>query len=170
MLAELVAATESLKAAGQIAVGLIDLKTTTEVQAKAIELNQKILAAQNDLFAANAAQAALIERVRELEREVARMKHWDTQKQRYKLAAPFSGCMVYALQKSMSNGEPPHYLCAACYQNGKPSILQGKTVGAAGISLRNAFYQCATCKSEAITRWTNIPTPQYFEDIQSACT
>ena len=56
MLAEILAAANSLRTAGQIAAGLINLKTTIEVQAKAIELNQLILSAQTDLFAANAAQ------------------------------------------------------------------------------------------------------------------
>jgi hypothetical protein len=51
-----------------------------EVQSKAIELNQKIIDAQHQIFAANASQTTVVERARELEGQVARMKDWDTQK------------------------------------------------------------------------------------------
>src|SRR5438067_8029597 len=112
------AAVSSLKGASDIAKGLFSLHTMAEVQSKAIELNQAIIDAQHQIFAANAAQAQLVERVRELEDQIAAMKDWNAQKQRYKLAQPFSGCMVYALQKPMSEGEPPHYICAACFQKG----------------------------------------------------
>jgi hypothetical protein len=158
------AAVGSLKAAGDIAKGLISLKTTTEVQAKAIELNEKIIDAQHQIFAANAAQTTLLERVRELEVDLARINDWKTQKLRYKLAAPFIGCMVYALQKSMSDGEPAHYLCTACFQRGHRSILQGRETNGPGRS--TAVYYCFACKAEAKTQWGNVSPPQYFEDIK----
>lgn len=123
------AAVTSLRIAGDIAKGLVSLHTMAEVQSKAIELNQQIIDAQQQIFTANAAQTALVERVRDLEGQIARMEDWDAQKQRYKLAAPFAGCMVYALQKSMSDGEPPHYLCTSCFQKAQRSILQGKEAG-----------------------------------------
>ncbi len=168
MLGEIIAAANSLKAAGQIAIGLIDLKSEAEVHAKAIELNQKILAAQSELFAAQATQTALVDRVRDLEGQIASMKNWDAQKQRYKLAAPSPGCMVYALQKSMSGGETPHYLCAACFQKDQPSILQGKEGRPLkpGMGMVHASYCCPVCGSEAFTRWVNVQPPQYFEDIK----
>ena len=85
------AAASSLKVAGDIAAGLISLKTMIEVQGKAIELNQKIIAAQHEIFAANAAQTVLVQRVDELERQIAQMKAWDEQKKRYKLTNPWAG-------------------------------------------------------------------------------
>ncbi len=154
----------SLKAAGELAKGLIGLKSDAEVQAKAIELNQKIIDAQHQIFAANAAQTSLLERIRDMEAEIAHMNDWGTQKQRYKLAAPFSGCMVYALQKSMSDGETPHYLCTTCFHKGQPTILQGRETHGPGRS--TAVYYCPTCKSEAKTQWSNVTAPQYFEDIK----
>jgi predicted SprT family Zn-dependent metalloprotease len=157
------AAVGSLKAAGDIARGLISLKTMSEVQAKAIELNEKIIDAQHQIFTANVAHSELAERVRELESQLARMNDWEAQKLRYKLAAPFPGCMVYALQKSVSDGQTPHYLCTSCFQKGQPSILQGKEQRGGG----TAYYYCPTCKSDAITSWSNVTPPQYFEDIKS---
>lgn len=121
-----------------------------------------IIDAQHQIFAANAAQTMLLERVRELEGQLARMNDWEAQKQRYKLATPFAGCMVYALQKSVSHGQPAHYLCASCFQKGQPSILQGKQIG----GMRNAIYCCPICKSEAASQYRNVSPPQYFEDIK----
>lgn len=104
---------------------MISLKTMAEVQAKAIELNAKILSAQHELFAANAAQSQFIERIRELEEQIANKEAWNAQKQRYRLATPYSGVTAFALQKAMSNGEPPHYVCANCFQGGKLAIPEG---------------------------------------------
>lgn len=159
----ILAAVNSLKVAGDIAKGLISLKTMAEVQSKAIELNQQIIDAQHQIFAANTTQTALVERIRELESQVTRMKDWDAQKQRYKLATPYTGCMVYALQKSMSDGQPPHYLCASCFQQGQTSILQGMEQ-----SVGHSIYYCPrlNCRSQAVTAWMNVPAPEYFEDIQ----
>jgi hypothetical protein len=161
------AAVGSLKVAGEIAQGLITLKTTTEVQAKAIELNHKIIDAQHQIFAANAAQTTLVERIRELETQIAQMRDWDTQKQRYKLASPFPGCMVYALQKAMSEGQPAHYLCVACYQRGEPSILQGREGRQSKEGRSHSVYYCSNpaCRSEAMTQWWNVVKPEYFEDV-----
>jgi len=157
------AAVSSLKVAGDIAVGLVNLKTMAEVQSKAIELNQKIISAQHDIFAANAAQTALVERVRELEKQIAEMKAWEGQKQRYKLARPFAGLTVYALQKSMSNGEPPHYLCTNCFHSGKPSILQNAQPKDGW-----TLFRCQVCKSEGPTGYRGSVPAEYAEDIKDA--
>jgi rubrerythrin len=159
------AAVTSLKTAGELALGLVKLKTMTEVQSVAIELNSKIIDAQYQVFAANAAQTELVERVRALESQIARMKDWDTQKQRYHLASPFPGCMVQALLKSMSSGEPPHYLCTACFERGERSILQGREGRQTKEGKPPAAYHCPICKSEAQTSWGNVEPPQYFEEI-----
>jgi hypothetical protein len=137
-----------------------------EVQAKAIDLNEKIIDAQHRIFEANAAQSELVERIRQLEGQITRMKDWDAQKQRYRLATPFPGCMVYALQKSMSDGQPAHYLCTACFQNGQPSILQSKEGRSTKEGHVHSSFSCPACKAEAFTHWNNAVSPQYFEDIQ----
>jgi hypothetical protein len=159
-LGQITAAVSSLKIAGEIAKGLIDLKTGAEVQAKAIELNQKIIDAQHQIFAANATQTTLVERIRELEKEIAAMKAWDAEKQRYQMASPFTGATVFAVKKAMSNGEPAHYLCANCFKAGKPSILQNSQTKDGW-----AMLICSGCKSEVRTRWRNLLAAKYAEDV-----
>lgn len=157
---QIAGAVSSLKVAGDIAKGLMSLHTMAEVQSKAIELNEKIIAAQHQIYEANAAQTTLIERVRELEGQIAAMKNWDAEKQRYKLATPYSGVTVYALQKSMSDGEPPHYVCANCFQNRKRAIL-ANTVAKDGF----VAIVCAACKFVAQTRARGLGPAKYAEEI-----
>jgi hypothetical protein len=160
-------AVTSVKGLTDIARGLKSLKNLSEVQAVAVDLNEQILNIQQQLLEANIAMSAQADRIRDLEGQLARTTEWNAQKLRYKLATPFPGCMVYALQKSKSEGEAPHYICAACYQRGRLSILQGRPANP-GSSKTGAFYFCPDpgCHSEAITRFYNVTAPKYFEDIQ----
>ena len=159
-IASIAGAVSSLKVAGDIAKGLISLNTMAEVQSKAIELNQKIIAAQHDIFAAHAAQTTLVERVRQLEADIASMKAWDAEKQRYKLVSPYHGAMVYAVQKAMCNGEPPHYLCTNCFKRGEPSILQ-----IAKTNEPMASFSCPICKSQAQSGYRGGSAPKYAEEF-----
>lgn len=165
-ISEIMAAWQSLKVAGDIAKGLIDLKTMAEVQTKTAELNQMILAAQNDLFAANATHASLVEEIGELKERLLRMESWDAQKKRYKLVAVSAGATAYALQKSMSDGEPPHYLCANCYENGKRSILNaGHSMRALGGYTVVLICTAPTCKATMDTGALSISGAKYAEDF-----
>jgi hypothetical protein len=75
--------------------------------------------------------------------------------------------MVYALKKDMNECQPAHYLCAACFQNNKASILQsreGKPRKEGGRIF--SVFACISCGGEATTRWMNAVAPQYLEDIK----
>jgi len=148
--------------AGDIAKGLISLHTMAEVQGKAIELNEKIIDAQHRIFEANATQSELVERIRELEGQIARMKDWDTQKQRYQMACPHMGSFVYALKRAVSDGEPPHYLCANCFKQGKPSILNDLTPDKSSYM---HYWVCPNCPSKAPTGLHGPSQTKYAEDI-----
>lgn len=158
------AALSSFNALKNIAQTMIDLRDAQAFQLKVLEFNGQLIDAQTKIPAVNDERSALIERVRDLEGQVSRMKDWEAQKQRYELAAPFPGCMVFALKRSMSSGQTPHYLCANCYQDGKASILQGY----ASRGMGTAWYQCTACNSQAFTKFSNVQAPQYFEDIDHA--
>src|SRR5208282_6448080 len=112
-----------LKLAGDIAKSIIKFKSISEVQGKVIELQNAILSAQSSALSAQAHQAAMIEEIRNLEKEIARIKAWEEQKQRYKLVPAWEGAVLYALKKSCSNSEPPHWICTNCYEDGRKSIL-----------------------------------------------
>ncbi|MBI1174975.1 MAG: hypothetical protein GC139_06885 [Sideroxydans sp.] len=148
-----------LKVAGDIAKGILELKSLSDVQGKVIELQSAILSAQSSALSANADQAAMVEEIRALKEEVARVKAWETQKQRYKLVRPWDAGVAYALKESMRNSEPPHLICTNCYESGRKSILNP-------LANSNGFvsYACPVCNSQIPTGYRGSPAPEYAQD------
>ena len=136
-------AIDGLKAARDIAKTAIGLRDAALLQTKVIELNELILSAQSSALDAQADQLALIERINELEKEVARFKTWDTEKQRYRLIQFVPGAVAYVLKQSEAHGEPGHALCANCYERGVKSILQSN--GEPRIA--DHAFECPFCKT-----------------------
>ena len=127
----------SLKAAKDIAEGLVSLRDTAKFQGAVVELQGKILAAHADQF-------SLLERVRELEAKMAQLEAWEAERKRYKLTDYGGGTFAYELKAEAAEGEPMHRLCAACYQQGYKSILQFDFRTAAG----QDKYDCPACKNK----------------------
>lgn len=150
-----------LASAAKLLKTLKDLVTTPDARAQVSELYEVIISAQAGALEMQAKERSMLEQISALKEKLASMQAWDTEKQRYKLAAPFTGAMVYALQRAMSDGEPPHYLCASCYKAGKPSILQLANDG-----LHWAFFRCPLCKSGARTGYRGGVSAKYAEDIK----
>jgi hypothetical protein len=136
-----------LKTAFDIAKGIADLKSMTDVQGKVIELQQAILAAQSSAMAANAQQYAAADELRALRDELERAKGWQTERQRYRLFQFAPGRVAFALRKSQAQeSEPPHYLCANCFEQGRKSILNNSLTPD-----KWTYWRCAACKSEVPT-------------------
>lgn len=145
----------SLKTAGEITAALISLRDASVVEDKVRELNGVILAAQSSAFAAHLSQIELLDRVRTLEAEIARMKEWDAGKGTYQLKAVGTGAFAYASQPSMNGAEPPHWLCVKCYDNRNKSILQMK--GRAASDRTANIWACPQCRSEIQVGWATNP-------------
>jgi hypothetical protein len=154
MVAEVFAGLSALKTAFDIAKGLKDIDDAARRNAAIIELQEKILSAQQS-------QSTLIEAVSDLERKIAEMKAWEADKQRYELKAIAPGIFTFALKPSMSNGEPPHYICANCCAAGKKSYLQQHIRGP-----HYDLFKCRTCEHElGIDKGT--PPSRYDDDTPS---
>jgi hypothetical protein len=113
MVGEVFAAVGGFKALLDIAKALKDMNDATVRNAAVIELQEKILAAQE-------AQTELLERVHSLETEVAKFEEWDTKKEQYELnkLAP-QGIFAYS-----TTGADIHWICPDCYEDRRRSILQ----------------------------------------------
>ena len=148
-----------LKTASDIAKGFLELKSISDVQGKVIELQSAILSAQSSALAANSDQASMVEQIRTLKEEIASVKAWETQKQRYKLHTPWDGSVIYALKESMANSEPPHWICTSCYENGKKSILNQ-------IQGKDGWYMvtCPVCKSQIQSPWRGSSPSTYASE------
>lgn len=113
-----------LQTAANIAKGMMQLKTTADMQVQVIELQSAILAAQSSALAAQSDQFSMVEQIRQLKKEIADIKAWEETKQRYALTSPWTGCFVYAMKESCKGSKPPHWICEHCYQDRREAILQ----------------------------------------------
>ncbi len=150
----------------KLATDLVSTSGNAKSNAQLIDFQNALIGLQSLIASVQQENATLIRQKSDAEEELMRMKDWNAQKQRYKLAAPFAGCMVYALQKSMSEGQTPHYLCASCFQKGESSILQSREGRHTKEGRIHSSFYCSVCRSEAVTGWMNAIPPQYLEDIQ----
>jgi DNA-directed RNA polymerase subunit RPC12/RpoP len=147
---EIVAAIQGIKA-------LADLLKATHSLSNHSELLTAVHAVQMQLTDAIASaldsqekEATLAARVRELEKEVADVRNWETDMRRYELFEFPSGHLAYALMRGLEQGEPMHYLCASCISNKKKSIMQPS-----GLQLR-----CPSCNTGIFRDRRSSPPPR----------
>jgi hypothetical protein len=142
----------SLNAAVNIAKAMVDVRDATAFQGKVFELQRAIIDAQQSIFAANEERSALIKKIGHLEKELANLKAWETEKQRYELQDVWHGSLAYVIKESMRGLEPPHKICANCYQRGHKRILQPRVTGFG----RELF--CSECKTAIISGSVDLTT------------
>jgi hypothetical protein len=148
---QLSAAIGSLKTAGEIAQAILGIRDTLKLQGKVIELNTVILSAQHSALAAQEGQFALLKRIRELEEEVAQVKRWDAEAEKYECAPMAPGVVAVHLKSEANAPEPSHLFCANCFKQQKFSYLkrtpQTKSLPTGG---RAYVHVCNTCKDELV--------------------
>jgi hypothetical protein len=105
---------------------MIGLRDTAAFQGKLLEFQSKIIDANNAAFSAQEERSSLLERIRELEKQVADFEAWEAEKQRYELKEVALRKFAHVLKPNASASEPPHWICASCYQQNQKSILQGE--------------------------------------------
>lgn len=156
-LSALLAAIPSLaKAGADIASASDEAKRNSQL----IEFQRVIIQLQSSIAAIQNQNASLLRDKDDLEKQIVAMKNWDGEKQRYALTTIWESSVAYALKKSMSNGEPPHWLCPRCYDNGKKAILN-PFYGA------NNLYSvaCPICSVAFHYPWSGVGSaPQYATD------
>lgn len=144
----------SLKAAKDVAEAMVGLRDTSAFQGKLIEFQSKLIDANNAAFAAQDERAALLEEIGRLEKQVAALKTWETEKERYELTKVGDrGAFAYGLKEDVKSSEPPHNLCASCFNEDHKSILQEQVydVGRAHVLI------CHRCNAEIYIRGMRQP-------------
>jgi ribosomal protein S27E len=86
-------------------------------------------------------KAALAKRVGELEKEIAELKDWKREAERYQLTEIAPSIMARTLKSGMENGETPHKLCADCFEDNKKSFLYPGPYGT------DILFRCNRCGS-----------------------
>jgi Zn finger protein HypA/HybF involved in hydrogenase expression len=139
----------ALQSASNIIKTLAGLRSEGERSTKLIELQSQIVAAQASAIQANLAQSNLIDRVHQLEAQIAQMEAWSAEKQRYELKAISTGAFAYALKTDASGTEPAHYICQPCYEKGKKRILQFNPSAMVDVGIPHTL-KCPECKAEIV--------------------
>lgn len=143
-------AMSALKALKDIAESMVSVRDAKAFNAKLIEFQARIIDAQDSVFAAQEERTALVDRVRELEKQIADAEAWTAEKQRYELKQLSElGTFAYVLKEEAAGGEPLHRICAACYQHGKKSILQAMP----RLEARHRIHACPACRAEVVMGW-----------------
>jgi DNA-directed RNA polymerase subunit RPC12/RpoP len=109
------------------------------------------MSVQAALADAQKEQMTLIQTIGNLEKQIADLETWETDKQEYEMKSLPSGSIVYSLKPEAQSAKPAHYICATCYDHHKRSILQRKAGSIAQTHLGiPPMYVCSNCKSEII--------------------
>jgi hypothetical protein len=145
----------ALKTAGDIAKTFVGLRDSAKLLEQSVELNRQILSAQQALVEAREEQATLVQQVRALEEEIARLKSWETEKQKYDLKDLGHGAFAYVRNSSAKPTQAPHWLCTNCYSKGKPSILLNTNRQTWGADLH--VWQCPECPAFITVHYTKSP-------------
>lgn len=141
-MASIAATISGLKTIGDLVNTILDAKTSNAINTAVSEVQSHLLSVQREALAANSEQFSMIEEIRNLKEKIAEMEAWGAEKQRYHLTSPWQGTVVYSLKESLSNGEPPHWICTNCYNDGMKSILTQQQDGNGVVS-----FLCPKCKT-----------------------
>ncbi|MEF2073502.1 hypothetical protein [Consotaella aegiceratis] len=117
MVGELAAGIGALKGAFDIAKSIKDLNDRAAVNAAVIELQAKILEAQQ---AASDAR----DQMQEMRHLLDLYDQWDAIASRYALRDFGGDTFAYEAKQEKLNGDPPHLACPNCFRKKQLSILQ----------------------------------------------
>jgi DNA-directed RNA polymerase subunit M/transcription elongation factor TFIIS len=114
-----------------------EAKAFNKVQAEITALHKMIFKLQAEAF-------ELLELHHEIKTKYIQAQDWENKTApQYGLAELATGVFVYALKTVEGGGQPPHYLCANCFNKQQKSILQRSRRNPLG-----TFYKCDRCGSE----------------------
>jgi len=129
-----------LNAAGEGIQKLIEVRDLAKFGDVLGKLYAQVLSAQQGALAAQAKEAALSEEIGTLKKQIAELEAWETEKERYELVALAPNVMAYSIKAGARGVEPPHLICANCYQVGRKSFLNQNIQGS-----RLDGYHCRNC-------------------------
>ena len=136
------AITSPLKAAGEMAQGLVEIRDTVKFGDAVIKLQAQIMSAQQGAMAAQMDQASLLEEIRTLKTKVTELEGWEAEKKRYERKNIGFGAFAYVLKPDERGAEPPHWICTNCYEHKHIATLQLVMVKGTG-----QVWTCPGCKN-----------------------
>ena len=146
MIESIQGAYNAIKGGLDIAQGFQALKTEAAVNQAVIEIQRSLLEAQRALNEAR--HTADLSRIDELKKQIMDSKDWAAEAERYEAVDIDRGSIAYMLKLGMENGQPPHWLCANCFNHGAKSFLvfkgQDRDVRGRG---QESAWGCDNCRA-----------------------
>lgn len=88
------------------------------------EIKRLAIEVIDQLLEAKAAQMTMQDALMKLQDEQKKRDRFQAEAHRYALTRTDLGAMVYSLKPDEARGEPPHDLCATCFEDQIKSVLQ----------------------------------------------
>jgi cell division protein FtsB len=154
--------TEVFQMLAKAALGLVSATGEAQRATQLVEFQNAVIKANALILTEQQENATLLREKRDLEDQLKKAKDWDLQKGRYQLRPVRPGIVLYALKQSQSAAEPPHYLCARCYERSERSILHQSP------ALRGQdgwHYACPGCQATFYAGFRTPGAPQYAEQL-----
>ena len=146
----------SVKAAYDIAKGINALHTEVERNQAVSKVLEVLLSVQNDALLMKEKHSLFLHEIDDLKKKILEFEKWSEIGRQYELKEIAPGVFVYAYKNTKEATEPPHWLCAKCFNTDKKkSILQRLHHDGHGV-----HYKCHTCGSEILDH-TN---PMHYPD------
>ena len=125
-MSSITAAASSIQIALDLAKVLVDAGDDSVIRDKLFQVNNALRDTQASLLVVQSEQFSLIQRIDDLKKTIADFEAWTAEKERYQLhQIGDNRGFTYMLKKAAQVPEPPHEICAHCYNVlNKKSILQ----------------------------------------------
>ncbi|RCW85394.1 hypothetical protein [Phyllobacterium bourgognense] len=154
----------ALKVAFDMANGLVNINNKVALNSAVIELQGKIMEAQQATQTGGDRQRQLEDTISELKRELAAYENWDEIASNYVLTDFGGQTFAYKLKEDATTGEVQHRACPNCFGQRKKSILQ--------FSMRDTrqrdHYRCHLCRAEfefGVTQTPHRPSVSRSSDF-----
>lgn len=148
MINELLMATQSVQALGNLLKAANGLANYSEIVQKVAEVHSKLMQANSVALAAQEKQAGLAEEIQKLRNEVERLKNWAAEAKTYEIREVSSGVFVCMSVGYTGKFQSAQKLCVNCFNQGNKSLLQQQHIEVG----RQLSLACHRCKSNVIFR------------------
>ena len=141
---EITAFATAVSHAFDIAKTIMEARDAAKIRELKLEFTTALMDVTQKQLALTQAYQTTLDSNEALNKQIAAYERWEQESQRYKLHQLEPGILVYALKPEHAPTQPTYWLCAACYHQGKKSMLQRASKG-------SETWTCPCDQNHAIT-------------------
>lgn len=148
MLEQLILASQSVQALGNLLKSASTLSNYNEIIAAVSDVNSKLMAANTVALTAQEKQADLAKRLEESERSLALMRDWSRMAETYELFEVARGAFAYLPKIRNGSIVSTEKLCPTCFDQGIRSVFQQSHIEVG----RQIGLTCFRCPAKLVFR------------------